>query len=96
MSQSSGHYCCVPQCKSWSKKDINKHLSFHNFPAENAQRVNFKTQLGIECIDRRKAWILNLKIGKPITKYMQVCSLHFTEEDYLQKGNYLRTSVLLK
>ncbi|XP_072385606.1 uncharacterized protein [Diabrotica undecimpunctata] len=30
----------------------------------------------------RKVWQSILRIGKPITKYMTVCSLHFTENDY--------------
>lgn len=29
-----------------------------------------------------KIWQNILKIGKPITKYMLVCSLHFTENDF--------------
>ncbi|KAJ8938838.1 hypothetical protein NQ318_019013, partial [Aromia moschata] len=34
-----------------------------------------------ERIDKRKAWILKLRIGKPVSKCMRVCSLHFAEED---------------
>ncbi|KAJ8956939.1 hypothetical protein NQ318_014358 [Aromia moschata] len=33
-------------------------------------------------IDKRKAWILKLRIGKPVSKFMRVCSLHFAEEDF--------------
>ncbi|KAJ8955539.1 hypothetical protein NQ318_001369, partial [Aromia moschata] len=29
----------------------------------------------------RKAWILKLRIGKTVSKFMKVCSLHFAEED---------------
>ncbi|KAJ8936024.1 hypothetical protein NQ318_007192, partial [Aromia moschata] len=35
-----------------------------------------------ERIDRRKAWILKLRIGKPVSKFMKICSIHFAEEDY--------------
>ncbi|XP_044764415.1 uncharacterized protein LOC123320980 [Coccinella septempunctata] len=36
-------------------------------------------------MDRQKAWQLKLKIGKPITKNMKVCSLHFTDDDYFYR-----------
>ncbi|KAJ8934960.1 hypothetical protein NQ318_007199 [Aromia moschata] len=38
-----------------------------------------------ECIDRHKAWILKLSIGKTVSKFMKVCSLHFAEEDYFYR-----------
>lgn len=33
-------------------------------------------------------WKVALKIGKPITKYMNVCGRHFLKSDYMP-GNYL-------
>lgn len=82
----SNHYCCVPQCNSWAKKDVNKGLSFHIFPPEIGPRVYFETKMGKQLVTRRKAWILKLRIGKPITKFMKVCSLHFKQEDYFNRG----------
>ena len=40
-------------------------------------------------IDRRTMWQRVLKIGKDITKFMQVCSLHFKKSDYILLGNYI-------
>ncbi|KAJ8941418.1 hypothetical protein NQ318_010168, partial [Aromia moschata] len=43
-----------------------------------------------ERIDKRKAWILKLRIGKPVSKFMRVCSLHFAEEDYFYRPKDLK------
>lgn len=83
---SNNSYCCAPQCHSWAKKDSDKHISFHLFPKENARKVYVSTQMGRELMDQRKAWILKLRIGKPVSDTMRVCSLHFQENDYFQKG----------
>ncbi|XP_044766547.1 uncharacterized protein LOC123322647 [Coccinella septempunctata] len=89
-SSSRNDYCCVPKCSSWSRK--NPDLSFHKFPHEGKERVHME---GTELVDRRKAWILRLNLGKPASKFMKVCSLHFTHSDYLQKdGNSGRGRVL--
>ncbi|CAG9831860.1 unnamed protein product [Diabrotica balteata] len=42
-------------------------ISLHKFPLDE---------------NMRKVWQCNLRIGKPITKHMNVCSLHFTDNDY--------------
>ncbi|KAJ8941604.1 hypothetical protein NQ318_012950 [Aromia moschata] len=39
----------------------------------------------MERIDKRKACILKLRIGKPVSKFMRVCSLYFAEEDYFYR-----------
>lgn len=88
-AESSNHYCCVPKCNSWAKRDLEKELSFHFFPPESGQKVYMETTFGKELIERRKAWIHKLRIGKPITKYMKVCSLHFDQDDYFHKGKHL-------
>lgn len=81
----ANHYCSVPQCTSWAKR--NPELSFHLFPEAGKQRVWMETKLGNKVmIDRQKAWVLKLKIGKPVSKYMKVCSLHFTDNDYFNRG----------
>ncbi|KAJ8936356.1 hypothetical protein NQ318_007123 [Aromia moschata] len=61
------HYCCVPRCSSWIKRDPQ--LTFQIFPEQGkhqVSRINKFCQK--ERIDRRKAWILKLRIGKPVTK----------------------------
>lgn len=83
----SNHYCSVPQCKSWAKRNLSVH--FHKFPQENKRKVYMKNASGQkELIDRRQAWIQVLKIGKPVTNFMKVCSLHFVDEDYFYKGKF--------
>lgn len=84
--KTSNHYCCVPNCNSWAKKDSSHELSFHLFPPESGQKVYIENAFGRELIERRKAWILKLRIGKPVTSFMKVCSLHFKKEDYFNKG----------
>lgn len=87
----SNHICCVPQCNSWAKRTHCKDVSFHLFPKENERKVLVETKLGLkEKVDRRKAWINLLKIGKPVTKFMKVCSLHFTKDDYFNTGKSKR------
>ncbi|KAJ8951983.1 hypothetical protein NQ318_010728 [Aromia moschata] len=79
------HYCCVPRCSSWNKRDPQ--LTFHIFLAQGKHQVSLINKFGQkERIDRRKAWILNLRIGKPVSKIMRVCSLHFAEEDYFYRS----------
>lgn len=81
---SSGSYCSVSGCKSSGKR--GKNLHFHKFPKSSKTdiMVPYENEFGqIEQISRRKAWILKLKIRKPVTKGMTVCSKHFTPFDYL-------------
>ncbi|KAJ8951341.1 hypothetical protein NQ318_009275 [Aromia moschata] len=49
-----------------------------------------------ERIDRRKAWILQLSIGKPVSKFMKVCSLHFAEKDYIYPSKDSKNRKILK
>ena len=53
---------------------ISKDISMHYFPS------NVKMQ---------NQWRQALCIEKPITKYMQVCSLHFTKDDFFYPGQLL-------
>jgi THAP domain len=79
------YYCCVPHCYSWLKR--NPELSFHTFPKPGKSKVLLETKLGNkEIINRKQAWIKQLKIGKKVSNYMRVCSLHFSDSDFLQKG----------
>ncbi|KAJ8909937.1 hypothetical protein NQ315_005656 [Exocentrus adspersus] len=78
--------CCVYGCHSRKGKDRNIH--FHAFPNKNSgikvKLINAMDQE--ENIDKRKAWEKVLLMGKPVNKYMRVCSKHFTSEDYCAKG----------
>ncbi|KAJ8948424.1 hypothetical protein NQ318_007947, partial [Aromia moschata] len=77
-------YCCVPRCSFWIKRDPQ--VSFHIFPEQEKHQVSLVNKFGQkERIDKRNAWILKLRIGKPVSKFMKVCSLHFTEEDYFYR-----------
>ncbi|KAJ8950761.1 hypothetical protein NQ318_011254 [Aromia moschata] len=59
------HYCCVPRCSSWIMK--NPQLTFHIVPEQGRHHVSLVNKFGQkEHIDRRKAWILKLNIGKPL------------------------------
>ncbi|KAJ8936376.1 hypothetical protein NQ318_004448 [Aromia moschata] len=79
------HYCCVPRCSSWIKRDPQ--LTFHIFPEQEKHHVSLVNKFGQkERIDRRRAWILKLRIGSPVSKFMKVCSFHFAEEDYFYRS----------
>ncbi|KAJ8959955.1 hypothetical protein NQ318_009388 [Aromia moschata] len=59
------HYCCVPRCSSWIKRDPQ--LTFHIFPEQRKHQVSLINKFGQkERIDWRKAWILKLRIEKPV------------------------------
>ena len=68
-------YCSVPQCSSWEK---NRDICFHTFPKAGKYRVRVEGKSGSKVLmDTEKASQFKLKIGKPTTKYMTVCSRHF-------------------
>ncbi|KAJ8938596.1 hypothetical protein NQ318_020858 [Aromia moschata] len=78
------HCCCVPRCSSCIKRDPQ--LTFQIFSKQGKHQVSLINKFGQkERIDRRKAWILKLRIGKPVSKFMKVCSLHFAEKDYFYR-----------
>lgn len=78
----SRRFCCVYGCTSQHKRD--KNTAFHKFPRKGEIKVPFTNKLNIvEKVDRRKMWIMALKMGKPVSNCMTVCSKHFTESDYL-------------
>ncbi|KAJ8942285.1 hypothetical protein NQ318_005603 [Aromia moschata] len=37
-------------------------------------------------MDRRDAWIIKLRMGRPVSKFMRVCCLHFAEDDYFYRS----------
>lgn len=74
--------CCVPMCNSLKRR--NPEISFHKFPAES-EMIKLKTDFGsFETVNRRKIWINKLKIGKKISPFMRVCSLHFVPSDFFR------------
>ena len=70
-TSSRGYYCAVPECKN---RSIDKLLSFHRFPNEDA---------------RRAEWVRAIRrdVGKnfQITSNTRVCSAHFKSDDYIDK-----------
>ncbi|XP_044258736.1 uncharacterized protein LOC123007480 [Tribolium madens] len=80
----SNENCCVPNCRSVRKENPN--IMYHQFPKPE-QKIKFINDRGIEeeC-NRRNLWISKLRIGKPVSTSMKVCSLHFTEDDYEKSG----------
>ncbi|KAJ8944434.1 hypothetical protein NQ318_002131 [Aromia moschata] len=89
------HCCSVPRCSSWIKRDPQ--LTFHIFPEQGKHQVSPVNKFGQnEHIDRRKAWILKLSIGKLVSKFMKVYSLHFAEEDYFYRSKDSKKRKILK
>lgn len=44
-------------------------------------------RLGVkEKVDKYQAWTIKLNMGKPATKHMRVCSLHFMKDDFILPG----------
>ncbi|KAH8042710.1 hypothetical protein HPB51_025542 [Rhipicephalus microplus] len=62
-------YCCVPYCKSRSKKKLG--VSFHEFSADQAIQQKLPKAIS------RKVFIPNDKSASSV-----VCSLHFVGDDY--------------
>ncbi|XP_046736570.1 uncharacterized protein LOC124405587 [Diprion similis] len=74
-------FCVVYGCSSNSSRDPT--VRFHTFPTRGQTFVKITNKRGIsEKIDKFKAWEQAIKIGKPITPTMRICSLHFKKEDY--------------
>ncbi|KAJ8910757.1 hypothetical protein NQ315_009062 [Exocentrus adspersus] len=88
--------CCVYGCHSRKGKDRSIH--FHAFPNKNSgikvKIINAMDQE--ENIDKRKAWEKVLLMGKPVSKYMRVCSKHFTSEDYCAKDRRKNETTKIK
>ncbi|KAJ8947822.1 hypothetical protein NQ318_009966 [Aromia moschata] len=89
------HYCCVHRCSSWIKRDPQ--LTFQIFSEQGKHQVFLRNKFcQKKRIDRRKAWILKLMIGKPVSKFMKVCSLHFAEEGYFCQSKDSKKRKILK
>lgn len=80
--------CSVHNCRSVGKK--HPHLRFHIFPKAGESFVQIVNESGeFEKVDRLKAWEMATKIGKRVSRYMKVCSLHFKKDDYILPGKYI-------
>lgn len=91
VSRNSRIYCGVFGCKTFYS--TNENISVHLFPKENESKVLRINKMGKEeLVDRHCAWAMNLKMGKESLKKTQlpVCSLHFTENDFMPSGNILQ------
>lgn len=74
-------FCCVYGCSSKASQPSG--LSFHLFPQAGYSTVKLLNKFGQpESVDTRKAWEYKLRMSKPASKFMRVCSLHFTASDY--------------
>ncbi|KAJ8942286.1 hypothetical protein NQ318_005604 [Aromia moschata] len=47
-------------------------------------------------MDRRDAWIIKLRMGRPVSKFMRVCCLHFAEDDYFYRSKDSKKRRILK
>ena len=75
------HNCCVPLCtKSGHRIVDGKRVSFHSIPAKQSIRLQW-----IHAIRRDPG-----KVFK-ITRQTKVCSLHFTEDDFMKDPAGLST-----
>lgn len=83
----SNVYCSVYGC--YSKYGSEGVKSFHTFPKKGSGRVKIKNKLGsLDSIDRFEAWKKILKMGKKISETMRICSLHFSDCNYINKSKY--------
>lgn len=72
-------YCCVYGCNSKACNDPE--VRFHFFPKLNQTFVKVKNIVGkFGKADVRKIWQSTLKIGKNLTKYMQICSFTLSKK----------------
>lgn len=90
VSKNSRVYGGVFGCKPFYS--TNENISFHVFPKDNEPKVLWTNKMGIkELADRRRVWAMNLRMGKDALQKTQlrVCSLHFTENDFMPSGNLI-------
>lgn len=74
-------WCSVIKCKNNSKRKIcdeNTHIKFHTFPKNREIAQKWIKATGKKCIN---------------LKYARICSVHFTENDYLLKNKLMSTDI---
>ena len=80
-------FCSVFGCSSKAYKD--QEVRFHKFPEYKKSYVKVENKYGMqEMVDRRTQWVNVLRMGKNITPFRRVCSLHFTKDDYFIPGKF--------
>ena len=78
-------FCSVYGCSSRASKDFL--IRFHSFPTAGKKFVHVTDMFGnVEKVDSLSVWMRSLKMGKDVSPYMRVCSLHFTKDDYIFPG----------
>ncbi|XP_021932318.1 uncharacterized protein LOC110835920 isoform X6 [Zootermopsis nevadensis] len=70
--------CSVPQCSSRASRD--RCLSFHRFP-KKGRKITILNGFGKT--ELRELWAQTLRLQKPVTPYMVVCSRHFSRADFI-------------
>lgn len=79
----SHNFCSVFGCNSRYSTCVG--ISFHQFPKENQTKIMWLNKLGVEeLVDKRRIWAINLRMDKKTLqkKRLQICSKHFTEDNY--------------
>jgi hypothetical protein len=80
----SKEYCSVPKCSSRASRD--RCVSFHRFP-KKGRKITILNGFGKkEQVELRELWAQNLRLQKPVTTYMIVCSRHFSRADFILPG----------
>lgn len=60
---------------------------FTYFLKKNAGTVKIINKFGEEeTVDRLLAWTKKLKMGKNVSQNMRICSLHFSDSNYINPG----------
>lgn len=87
----SKNYCSVFGCKSYYLSDDS--IGFHRLPKANKTKILWKNKYGIqELVDRHRIWTTTLRLSKEALrkKNVQVCSKHFTNNDYFPPGKFIK------
>lgn len=78
-------WCSIPTCYSSARK--NPGISFHSIPKLGKQFILYENETGLkEFLDIRNVWALKLKFERPLTDFMNICSLHFQDNDFFPRG----------
>lgn len=75
-------YCSVYGCKSFYSTESS--IRFYWIPEADKIKVMWTNKNGsTELIDRRRAWEIQLRMGKEtLKKKIRICSKHFVDEDF--------------
>lgn len=76
-------FCSVFGCSS---RACMADISFHCFPHKSKEIYTENGFGKVEKVKLRNKWIYAIKMGKPVTPSMRVCSKHFKDEDYFVTG----------